>query len=249
MIDIILKNFEFQEKERQVLIFLLEKGKGTASGISKATALKRPTVYAVLENLCIEGYVNKTKEDKITFFSTLPIDKFCSFLKQKAIIRAKRFSEYSDELETYVKNLSTSVGQNIGGFYIETINSFEILYDYLGKALLAGDFEGIFNPRFVFNKESKPYIKNFLKQTEKNKPRIRELAVPGSELNWYTKLIKNPNHQVKKLNKKCKIITDMIILSENVLFFDYNEGKVIKINNSDFSVTMRSIFEIVWGSV
>ncbi len=233
--------------EQTVLYYLLEHGSTLASIISTGTKLKRPNVYAILNTLQCRGLIKKEHREKATYFSALPVKQILQTLELQAEQEFYNKKQSWKQLENELNTASLNIHQDFGSFKIETIESLEGIYHWLGEAIVSGDYIGIFNPQ-ALQKSHIPLVEQNLKKTNADKYNIREIVVSGPVADWYITKINNPNHHLKEIAADKKFFSDMIIGQGTVVILNYyQENQVgIKIKEPDFYQSMVTLFETLW---
>lgn len=251
MLENLLATCGLNKTEQKVLMALVRRGSGIASIIAKQTGVKRPTVYAALDSLIRFGLVTSEKRSGVNYFDVIALRLIPKVLENHAKIQ---FNDVKGALKAMPQELSKFAIKEkfeLAGFEIRTMESIEAVYAQLEDSLLGGDFCAIFNPQVAIKGQIKDIVINFLKETAKTRPRIREIAVAGSTTDWYKSYIRNPNHIVKELPSAQKFPTDMILLKGSVILSHYElrNALSIKITHQEFYQSMMTMFEMTWASI
>ncbi|MDP4007657.1 MAG: helix-turn-helix domain-containing protein [Candidatus Peregrinibacteria bacterium] len=249
MISNLLSTCGFNPSEQAVLIHLLKRGATTATLISKATNLKRPTVYAILETLIAQNLVAKQKRKDTTYFASLSPQMISKVLTKNAERKFNDLKTSAHLLETHLDEIAFKSDQDFGVFDIRALDSIDTVYASLETALGGGDYCSIFNPGIVFHSdELKKIGLEHLKESAITKPHIRDIVVDGPEADWFIKNSKNPNHKFKKISADKKILSDMIFMGGSVYLLHYAPSKevAIKITQPDYFASMMTVFEMLW---
>ena len=249
MLANLLKECGFSEKEQIILTTMLSKSWRAASLIAKDAKLKRPTVYAILDDLIEYGVVLRKKKDGHALYSLVGRELLPKVIERKIQNRFEGGQSAVTALAECLSELMPAKQYEIGGYEVATFESLEVTMHHLEVLLSKGEYVGIFDPAVLSNSDAKQAVLRFLRKTQKSKPAIRELIVAGSMANWYQSQIKNPNHHVRLINPKTAIPTDMIIASGEVLLFHYtqeNQGS-IRIKHESYCQSMVSLFEMLWS--
>jgi sugar-specific transcriptional regulator TrmB len=251
MLDDLLSICGFSQREQVVLGALLEHGPSGAGALAKRTALKRPTVYAVLEGLIAAGFVERTKRERRLRFSAIAPAMLPQVIESRARHRFEQVQEASKLMGERLQEMTRPAPHGLGGFEIATLESNEAVYIQLLDTLLGGDYSAIFNPQLTLAGEGTRHVADFLKRTAQTKPHIREIIVSGPRAEWYKKNIRNENHLVKEINRAQKIATDMIFISGHVVLSHYGAQKemAIKISHAGYYQSMMAVFEMLWESL
>lgn len=247
MIGNLLTSCGLNKTERDVLLCLIERGASIASILAKQLNIKRPTVYAALEQLTRLDLVTKKKQESVTYFYPTSADLMPEILKQRAKIK---FEEVEDAANLLKKALKQRQQPQPYKFKNVTFESIEAVYAQLEDSLMGGDFLAIFNPqKAVYNTASERIVSHFLKESAKTHPSIKEIAVSGPVTDWYKSKIHNPNHHLKEIGEDEQVITDMILLNGSVILLDYdpNQKVAIKITHDNYYKSMTAVFNMLWA--
>ena len=239
----------FSEKEAEVLKELLKTPQLAAGAVAMRTKIKRPTVYAILNNLVSRGLINRVVRGGKTYFEAIPPDTFCEVVGERARREYEQKSDAMLGLKHLVDSLAKDSQQKAGGYTIKTLDNPELVFKKVGEVLEGGDFCSIYNPQVVLVGEPKEVVKEFFRKTSVTQPHIREVVVKGKMADWYSENIKNPNHKIKYVSTDTDIASDIFINQSSVLLVDYTDGAQhgISIEQSQFVRTMQAVFELMWG--
>jgi DNA-binding MarR family transcriptional regulator len=111
MINNLLQQLGFSEKEITVYLAILENGKITPSELSEITKIKRTTVYAVAKELIRRGVITEDQSSSTSYLLALPTDLSNSIQKEEIELqeRKKITEEAIKGLKTIVKNNKYSI--------------------------------------------------------------------------------------------------------------------------------------------
>ncbi len=249
MVENLLRSCGLNPSEQAVVICLLERGTSIASLISKATGLKRPTVYAALENLLDYGLVLKQKKGAVTYFSLVDLGVIPSVLEHRAQQKFDQVQHATRALRSQLELYKPQQPMEIAGFDVQPIDSVEAIYAQLEASLMGGDFSSIFNPQLaVVGRSFERLVLGFLRRTSVSKPNIREICVAGPKTDWYCENIGNPNHLVKQIAADEKVLSDMIFVNGSVFIAHYQASReaAIKVTHPDYYQSMMAVFELLW---
>lgn len=125
----ILSVFSLSENHNIVYMLLLEYGRLQPAGIAKITGIKRPTVYLILKELEVRGFVKQDLREKgLTYLPTPPVD-LEKILQEEERQLHKRKKEFQSFLPTLEKSIQ---GKNYSDPKLRIISGEEIekyLYD------------------------------------------------------------------------------------------------------------------------
>lgn len=235
--------------EEILLELLSSRGTLGAGHLAKLSKIKRPTVYAALENLSRIGFVFPRSTKIGTRFSAQPAHIIERLISEEADRKAEEEKRFGSALGARLLELQKRSPQKIAGYEVSALDAPNVVPMLLEQALMNGNFCAIFNPQLVMKGEIKKLVQRCLNEAVKRKPPIRELCVPGPEFNWYQKEIKNPNHQIKVLPQTAhNLVTDMILFDGAVILLTYGESgeMAIRIKQSQFYGSMLLLFETLW---
>ena len=125
MLHNLLSTCGLNQTEQSVLLHLLKRGATTASLIAKATGLKRPTVYAILENLAIRDLVVKQKKHEATYFSAVNASMIPRILVNQANKQYAQMKTAADLLTPYLTEVARRSESDFGSFEITSLESIE----------------------------------------------------------------------------------------------------------------------------
>lgn len=94
VIDQVLREIWFSEKENKLYIKCLEFGKITAWELAKQTHENRATVYSVLKEMIHKGYITEIDENKIKRFSAVDPKNIIIQIKNQATMMEENLSEF-----------------------------------------------------------------------------------------------------------------------------------------------------------
>ena len=239
------------ESEQKIFIYLMRYGMSIASLIAKRIGIKRPTVYAALNNLIKIGIIVKHKKANVTYFSALSPHMISKILEDSAKQKFEEIKYASKLIEPQLLELSQKKEKDFGDFEIEALETKGGVYIQLEEVLLGGDFDAIFNPQKALIGSYKELVAKFLKETAKTEPYIREIVVSGPAADWYKNHIQNKNHLIKEIPVKRKILSDMMFIDGSVVLSHYelNKEVSIKITQKDYFQSMLTIFEMLWEKI
>lgn len=93
-----LKQLGLQDNEAKIYLAVLELGQGTVTEISKAAKLNRTTGYDILERLCVQGIMTRSKADKKRIYVAESPARLTHFLENKRRQAERRLKELENLL-------------------------------------------------------------------------------------------------------------------------------------------------------
>ncbi len=244
MLEKYLEDIGLSEKEAQVYLTLLAHDHSSVMTISKNTAMKRPTVYVILESLLKKGLVSTVEIGKKTNYRAEPPERLETFIKTERLAfdeRASRLAEYIPALRAIQKES----GEKPVVKYFEgkegILQMYQEFYDRT-KHEKGGQMDIIFPlepTRDLFTPEDR---KKFYAERVNRKIYNRCLYT-----STYEKLEDNELLSVKKVKESLPVTADISVYKDQVeitIFGDNPSGIFIKCK--DFADTMRTLFELSW---
>lgn len=101
MIEELLKNINFNNKEIQVYLCILEHGKISNAAVSKITKINRTTVYSVSKELIKKGVITEEIGGAHGYYTALPIEELRELYKKEEELLVKK----RDQIESLIKEL------------------------------------------------------------------------------------------------------------------------------------------------
>lgn len=238
----ILSDFGLSSNEARVYFACLTLGPSTILRISKEAAIKRTTVYSVVEDLKHKGLITiQVKGFKRLFVAENP-------RKLAHILQTKK-----DRLQAILPEFQALYNLKGGESFIkyyEGIESVKTAYDKMladvrphQDYLVVGDSKQwlALDPDF---------FEKFIERRAKLNIRIRLLLVDSKESRRYKKYEKNYNMRVKILPKRKNLTTNFIAIPSRILFHNLTPPvSVITIDNPNVVNTHKELFEIIWSTL
>jgi predicted transcriptional regulator len=103
MLEKYLQDLGLNEKEAVVYLALLSVDNSSVLSLATKTAIKRPTVYIVLESLAKKGLVSETTVGKKTHYQAEPPERLETFVEQRKLIldeQAKRLKDVIPQIKS-----------------------------------------------------------------------------------------------------------------------------------------------------
>lgn len=97
-----LKSFGLSDKEISLYLAVLANGPTTATNLARASGLKRPTVYVLLEGLLDRGLLITEKNKGKQFFKVSALEKFKDLIEEEFL----KIERQRRVIETLVKELT-----------------------------------------------------------------------------------------------------------------------------------------------
>ena len=242
-----IKQLGLTEKETSVYLAMLEIGEDSITEITKASGLKRPTVYLALDRLEILGLTEKIIHGKKKHWKAVHPKR----LKELADFRATQISEALPELlAIYREKREKPVVRILEGI-AGARTAFQEAY-----SLLNNKDEGLWFGNITFLVKNFPeLLREYNALIRKTKdPHIRELIYGSEESKTWVHEMQNKlskNHHIKYFGAGNKFgFTDQLIVGNTIMSFSFGKEIFVLITESkEIAQTQRGIYELLWQSI
>lgn len=237
-----LIDFGLSEYEAMVYLASLSLGPATVGEIAKQSGVKRTTVYPVIEGLKRKGIMNiQVKGLKKSFVAESP-EKLEGIIEQKK----DRLKSMMPEL-TAIQNLKA--GESFIRYY-EGIEGVKTVYDSILDGLKPGDEYLILSDMERFLKMDREYFTKFIERRVKYNLKVRTIIQDTEDAQYYKKIEKNTNQEIRILDKSADFTANLVILPNKVVITQIVEPIVsIIIENKSIVDLQRKEFNIIWNSI
>lgn len=220
------------KSEAEIYLALLRLGKSTATRLAQETGIHRTYIYDVLEKLKEKGLVSQIKEENKKYFQATNPERIREYLLEK-VENIDRLMPELNELQKKSKE-ETKVEIYKGKEGIKTILN-DIIKESKNYFTIGSvkEFEEILP---IFSEQ-------FLKKVDLKGIKERVILKEG------TKILEAKNHEYKYLSKEHVFLVGIIIYSDKVAFFIWNEPYIqILIKNTDIARSYLTQFNLLWKS-
>ena len=227
------------EKEVAIYIALLELGKATAYKIAQQSGVKRPTVYALLENLRKKGLIIKIPHAKNQVFIAKDPEEFFDSFEDKLHRARKALPELLSRKSDLVH-----ISSHLFEGKEEVVKALEYRRGELAnKELLA--FYGV--PRG--NKKIPAIYYTHAQTLQRQNTNVRVFVPDDESLKGFRKRDKDFGQEAIYLPKTQYLPRVSLEISELYSkIYLHSSAKVLVIEGADFSELLRQIFELLWSS-
>ncbi len=255
-INVALKTFGLDEKEREVYLLLLKNNWITALQLSRLTAIKRPTLYRVLEELSKKGLIETQVDDKTTHYSASDPKQFETLIfDQKK--RTQDMQDVFSKLQNQLAFISLPKSKETAVHFYRGIKGLQ--YMELKKANAKNSDVLIIDTEQWTQFLGNEFAENIRNRIVENYVNIRELQNPintkkinsDRTVGW----TKNKEYlfkyyQHREISEKIINITqDLYIFNDTIHMHGYRENDLmgIEIINHDYAQMFRQLFEFLWS--
>jgi len=238
----ILINFGLSDNEANVYLSSLSLGPTTILKISKATSMKRTTIYSVVESLKQKGLMNmELKGWKRLFVAENP-EKLNNILKAK-----------QEELKNNLPQLLAMYNlKGSEGFikYYEGLEAIKSVYENLLEDIKAHDYYYVVCDTKQWLALDQKYFLNFIKRRAKYNIKIRLLLQDSKIAREHKKMEKIFNEKIKFLPQGTSLTTDLIVIPKRVVIHQLTQPTIAMVIENNSIIQMhRELFELIWKTI
>ncbi|MES2953301.1 MAG: helix-turn-helix domain-containing protein [Patescibacteria group bacterium] len=250
MIEKLLEELGFDEKEIRVYLAVLQKGKTTPAAIARLTGINRSTVYSVAKELLEKGVIQEDLAGPQAYLIALPPQDLANLGKReerKLTEKKALIAEAIKELEVFSKNTPYSIPK-ISFIYEEDIEAF--LYKQTAewnRSIMAtdGTWWGYQDPTFV--KYYEKWIDWYWKESC---PPDLVLKLLSSEHEIEGKMAKKEyDRRLIRFWKKGKDVTATTWITGDYMIMVVTRQKphyLVQIHDATLAHNMREILKGIW---
>jgi sugar-specific transcriptional regulator TrmB len=239
----ILSEIGLSDNEATIYLAALKSGPTTALYLSKASGIKRTTVYAALESLRERGLVHtQTKGFKRLFAPENP-EKLESVLENRKRLLRGVLPELS---ALYFKLESDE------GFirHYKGLSGIKRVYDQLLKELKPKDFYLVISDQQKWISRDPKYFERFKQERAKMDLSIRLILQDSPSARSNKPIQSRYNEQIKILPRKYELASNMVIVPHKVIMVQTVEPiMALVIENKSVVQMNKALFEMLWESV
>jgi len=238
----IVKNLGLSEKAAKLYLACLELGEATVQKLSKATSIKRTTIYYILGELKLSGAVTETERNKKTYY-----------IAEDPRILLKRVKEklwgFEQSLKT-IEGKKHSVFKRPRVYFLYGPMGFKKIWDMiLGSS--KREYRIITEGESFFDFVREKYILDEIIKTKKSKGiSSRQLISDSPYARDIVAKDLRENRVSKILPSRHKLPFTEIITDDFVAFISPRyDNTLFVVENELFAKTRQSLFEILWDSL
>lgn len=234
-----LQNIGLNDKESRIYLALLEKGVSTAYAVAAKADVKRPTAYAILDDLAKRAVVHKIPGSSKKMYRVAPPE-----------VLLEREQEKIDEFKEALPELKAK--ENTGAEkttveYFEGEEGVRKVLDYKLDELESGEIVGFYAKT---NEEIMDRFDNYQEYNETLRDKditMRGVAPVDDTLKEFRRQDEHYGRIFREIDTD-KYSSDVAIEvgTTFVRIFDPLNLQGLVIENSSIAETMREVFEIVW---
>lgn len=232
--------FGFDDKETRLYLAGIELGEATVLELSRLTKLPRTTLYPVLESLCRRGYFRLKSIQGRKKFLANPPELFVKHL----VDREAKFREILPLFDVLKGVTAESVGVTI----YEGSEGFKQFWQQIFRSGVK-EYCLLTTGVQMLDYVKEPYLKKqIIAERLKRGIRSRQLVVETPESRKFVTRDSTELRESRFLPPNTKLPATMLLFGNDVAFITTRkENSVILVTSGDTSVTLRTMFELLWG--
>ncbi len=235
-----LEEFGLNKNESVVYLALLQMGPSAVLAIARHTALKRPTVYLILDSLIEKGLVVVVPKEKKKLFLALPPSRLEEEMERKTNLIRQVMPELSALYRSETAKPSIK-------FFESNEGMFEV-YREITKRSDIKEIMTFFSPEAIPKKFEQVY-ELLIKLFKERKVRAREIISAPPPRHFYLEQLKHlSNYHARLAPKEFKFSSDTIIYGNKIAIFSFKKHFALIIESDDVVNSFKSLFELAWQS-
>ncbi len=238
----ILKDLGLTENEASVYLASLSLGPTTVVNISKASELRRTTVYSVIEALKRKGLLHIELAGLKQLYVAEHPDKLESILDTRKNALQRVLPQF-----TALYNLK---GKESALRYYEGLGSIKTIYDTILEPMRPNDYYLVIGDMQKFFDMDRSYFENFFNKRVKKITKARLIVTDTEQARHMQKFAQQFNHEIRILPKGSELAVDVIIIPQKVTIFSFDEPvSAVSLENKSIIEMHKQLFEIMWNSL
>jgi len=230
------------DSEARIYLSMLSLGETSIISISRASGIKRSTIYPLIENLKNVGLVSVLeKKMKKVYVAEDP-------KRLSTIVDRKR-----DDLLSILPSLEamyTSQGNDVFIKTYEGVEAMKSVYDELLMELSHHDEYLVIGDPERWDTHAKEYFKGFIKKRLKVELKARLLLTNSDTAKEYKRFEKNFNEEIKILPNEYKMDSNVVITKNKIIIHQlYHPVLTMVIRSKSVIDFQKNLFEIIWNFV
>ena len=243
MMDKLLAQLGFNDKEIKVYLTLLELGMVPAVNIAKKVELPKSTVLFLLDRLVAQGYVEKTQRSNTQYFFTDP--EMLLEAKKKALTAE---SEALDKVVPLLSEMKNPYSSKPRVTFFEGVGGCKKMYRKMldsGDEILEFGIHKDLEDRFGAD-----FMDTFIADRVERGLSLRAISSPNSVDTALSKL--DPQHlrEQRFLSADQDTYSSIAIYEGKVMLLNLRQDMFgILIESAEISQTLKTIFEALWAKM
>jgi sugar-specific transcriptional regulator TrmB len=237
-----LESIGLHENEANLYLASLSMGPSTILKLSRASGMKRTTIYSVVESLKQKGLMSVEHKGLKKLYTPEDPQKLSVVLQSKQ----KQLSSALPELSS----LFNLKGDEATIKYYEGLEGIKTVYESLIRDIKPGEKYMVISDQEKWLSLDSKYFQDFLERRAKLNIDIRMLLQDSKTAQEFKKFQKNFNLRLKILPSKTSLVTNLVITPQKVVIHQLiNPLSAIVIENKSTIQMHQQLFEIIWGAM
>lgn len=234
-----LDKIGLSENEGKVYLASLQLGPSKVSRLSRASEVKRTTVYPVVESLIRKGLIREKVEGLKSVFVAENPDRLENILEE----RNKQLKEVFPQF----KALYSLEGNESVIKYYDTNEGLKNVYRELLAELRTNDNYYVIGDPKRYDTSNEKFFKDFIQKRVKIKLNAKILLTPSELANEYKKFEKNFGEEVKIMLEGASTDVNVVITENKLIIHQIIEPRItMVIENKSIVKMQQMLFEMVW---
>ncbi len=238
-----LKEIGLSSNEAKVYLAAIALGSSPVSALAKASAVKRTTVYSVIESLKEKGLVAVELRGFKQLFRAESPEKLENVIE----LRKRQFEKNLPDLLSLYNQKETG---GVIGYYEGKEAIRNVYMDLLSNLRPHDNYAVLSEGPAVFDVLGKDWFFKFIQMRAKERPDVRVLYADNPWALEHKKLEQEHKIRVRMLPKETKFFGNMTITPKSVLIHNFDDPIVgIVIENKVTLQVLQQMFDVMWDSV
>jgi len=236
----VLNKIGLSENESQVYLSSLQLGPAKVVQLSRASDVKRTTIYPVVESLQRKGLMRKKDEGLKTLFVAENPERLENIIEE----RNKDFQSLFPEFKA-LYNLDNNQS---GIKYYDTEEGLRNVYRELLTELRQNDYYYVLGDPERFDNSNESFFKEFIKKRIRVKLNAKMLLTESKLATEYKKFEKNFGEEVRILPVDIKLDVNVVITEKKLIIHQIIKPHITMVIENRSIVQMQKVlFELLWN--
>ncbi len=250
MIENLLKQLNFSEKETEIYLALLELGSAKAKEISRKTGLNRTTIYDICDSLLQKGLISKYKKGASTFFNALDPKHLLTYLDREKEEKSKEIEKQKEKVSSLLPQLLSlqniySTKPKVQFFegekgmreaYEDTLNSKEIILAYANAETMHEGLPNFFPEYYKRRTEKKIFIRAIVPRNKTNEERALHNQEEMRDIRFLPE-------------EEMTFSPEINIYNNKILIASWKEKMAILIESKELSDLQKLTYNLLWNTL
>jgi sugar-specific transcriptional regulator TrmB len=237
-----LENLGLNENESRVYVAMLSLGPAPILAISKASEIKRTTVYNVLESLNRKGLARIDIHGFKKLYAAEHPQKLETMLDSRKVELANLLPQLEGLYnlkggESFIKYYAGA--ESIKNVHFELLESLQ----HNNEFLVIGDPDN-------WERVNESFASDFIQKRNKTKLQVRMMLTDSELSRKYKEFEQNFQEEIRLLPPTAKLDTNLVVTPRRILIQQmFSPVIVISIENSSVITMHRELFNVMWNGL